>query len=1090
MSASRREFSHLREPKIAGLGVVYAPELTNIILSEITPGHELETIEAVDEELRNYSRALATANLAREHRKPTSNTTSHIEEIDPRVEKLPPFLVHPAHAALLGRYSIATIFTSYGFGLCQVFGTLPHVKSAQFIIGAIPKPHAALGCRLERLKTDIRSFLTPYDHRIESESYIPQDVRDLPVVAICQLQVLSLLSTVSAGSLVLPTMLALDRVINQTCEDLNRARDPSREPEPVDISALLVDNYRWSDFTLLLRCRDVSHFYQCLDGIRSLRIRDIYRERGNLIERHQSEKERAQDVPELKELQDEQLAINRRFQRVVNVLRAAADGGPPSAEKAGNYFFSTSLSAVGALWPYPHLALQREYRERLPHGQVKKKRKTGEPDHWKFRGKVSGELRMAIKPGHEKEVWRILRESCARVAPRSFHTFGFSDIVIPLEDLARSQEVRVGDGIETSEMIGRALHLRWRLLGEPMFPMPSVHNRCRFNVTELINFFVVQAHVKFDAGTAHADHEMEDEQLPLTYYGLEAGYCKFISEYTRRNKVEHPLSDHDATVKRLKVNRYLRDALLQVMCLWRREIADMSESDYVLELAEFFETWKSVMDCCLGRSSCTRAEVESLIRSFAVPFGEAVIQKAMSGFHMSYSPDFVAEYKGGLSKLATGLDGLMKGILALVGKPGDLGALTLICQEPMARIEIKKMRREESGQEYTFAITRITATHLFHPIKLGGILHEMFHVILDSAGFRSTLLSSKRGEYLLDRIDAPKMNSPEGLSQQRVEEIIVEYMIAYLVFPDKPSLYSMSYLLQLSVHPAATSYDRRTNHMVLTEHITRCFFVEWTLKRVQWKDDKGKVRNFARSDVLEELVQEVSTWWAENYRYVVNDGRAAKHLEEALKETVKRWVDFWGVPDWLYEIGNAVEQYFGKGKCHNSKDKESRFLRKKFKEVLDSSRKHIGTVEGMLEQSPSCGSPVHFVFHEELSGDGQRTRTENDRPLRIRRLESLVGYFILIRAFYGVIHRWLNVNEKLALHVRRVGADVDFSSLGKETCDAFNDILMDPVRGTIFSVGPEAHRKYMGLRIAVTKSLWHLAEITKNSDLVNMSRGH
>jgi hypothetical protein len=90
---------------------------------------------------------------------------------------------------------------------------------------------------------------------------------------------------------------------------------------------------------------------------------------------------------------------------------------------------------------------------------------------------------------------------------------------------------------------------------------------------------------------------------------------------------------------------------------------------------------------------------------------------------------------------------------------------------------------------------------------------------------------------------------------------------------------------------------------------------------------------------------------------------------------------------------------------------------------------------------------------------------------------------MLIRGFYDDLFVLIDgADRDSSYHLQRESGQPDFrqpSQLG---------LLMDRVRATLFSVGPESREAYSGLRIAFLRSLWHIAGVMKLSTVVELSK--
>ena len=382
------------------------------------------------------------------------------------------------------------------------------------------------------------------------------------------------------------------------------------------------------------------------------------------------------------------------------------------------------------------------------------------------------------------------------------------------------------------------------------------------------------------------------------------------------------------------------------------------------------------------------------------------------------------------------------------------------------------MADHDQDNEYFYSILRLNFTHLVHPPKITIVLHEMLHPLVQSRGFRAALRSFPEGLELDRRLCSPPRDSQENFERERLEEMLVEYLLARLLFHDRGDLYVRCYLRQLALHPESFCNRKQENAMVLVEHLARCFLLAQLLEH----DPDASRPEWAPQALAERFDHH---WWPENVRYFLNERASGlpyskDQYRAVTKETWQSWLRGDLSCD-LKAIRQGVDVYFGSSQCAYEEDSISHRLRRDFITRLDDYRKDASFIGSLRESLEQGQAPIHLVFARQ---DGQRERRE--RPLRMRRLESLIGYLCLTRAFYEILDSWFQKDPDVALHVTRTEGEVDFH--GAE----WNDVLLDPLRGTIYTVGDDKHEAYTSLRLAFLKSMWHLAEITKHSEIAHV----
>jgi len=201
-------------------------------------------------------------------------------------------------------------------------------------------------------------------------------------------------------------------------------------------------------------------------------------------------------------------------------------------------------------------------------------------------------------------------------------------------------------------------------------------------------------------------------------------------------------------LRRKQVSRPLRDTLFQILALWREKLADFSDSRQMLEIVDFWVTWLDGLRDVLGsETNTTTAQVEDIVERFTGNFGKAMVQRFMTGYHMSEVTDVTAEFKGGLSKAVTGLDGLMKSVLAFVGDSRHVGALTLAGHRAKASIHVQNLEKTQSS---VLAVAHLNPAHMVHPSRMHTVIHEILHAVVGSEEYLRCLEYDRANRQIRD----------------------------------------------------------------------------------------------------------------------------------------------------------------------------------------------------------------------------------------------------------------------------------------------------------------------------------------------------
>lgn len=1003
------------------LGVKYRDELFNIALLRIDPGFELSTIETIDKRLSLYRGRLRSAEKAFHNRMliDPEEMPSQVKQVSESAS----LLSNPVHATVLGNFQLASFFTSVGFGLCNEFAPITHVSSQQYIVAGIPYPEEAVDWRPIYVNQDPAGFLPHYDYNKmltagEHAGRRERLVYKRPIIFITHIQLTGPISTISAGSLILPILYLIEEKAAAIGGNLK---------------ALLLDSCGWSDFVLLIRGDNIERVGKLVYDIAQITQQDLLNKWDGLISCLKEPFRQAQ--------KDQKDAFSRRFDRMAGKLKVhLQDTSASDLQHA--HLFSMTFTLPGVLWPFANDALQHEV---FGESTSVSSRCAATFRKWKIGGKVRVHLRMNVRPGHEPMVWS-LGDSLPNKKPK-FVSVGHEDIILPhsSSSLCRGGE---GRAILLKKALPKMLKLQWKLLGEPRVDFSGNDARTLLWKNPVCKSRYQPSPLLATTVDLEIPLPISSSSVPSPQYSIGDKYEQKISAAFLEEGTQSSIW---ALRKRL-VSRQVLNSLIQVIALWREKLRDYSDANRMIELADSWMTWRNALTAQLKDEKVHSWEIEELIRSFTLPFGQAVVQRFITGFHMSEATDFTAEFKGGLSKLLTGLDGLVKSVLALVADSGHVGALTLTGHDSGASIELKTVCDRATAEEWTLAVANLNSTHLVHPLNIHTVIHEVLHTVPNSKGFQDILNRSTKGRELRRFFDMPESDSEEGLTRIRLEEIIVEYLVALLVFRNAGELYSHSYLLQVAIHPESYSCAPEVTELYLMENIARGFVIQQMLDNC---NDPSSKLNW--SDVEKRF----ASWWKRNQRFVTLDADFAGVCGPRMGEMIAQQP--WEWQQRIEVIRTTVADYFHSS---NSSNDVSGQLRASFYASLaDSSSSVID-----IKESLAAGLPVHVVFPPDPA--------EVSRPLRVRRLESLVAYLRLVRGYYEVLNDLLSEAPSSPLLLKRHDGNLDFRE-----CIKKQKVLVNASAGALFTIGEKKHHESCRLRIAFLKSMWQHAEVTKNSEI-------
>jgi len=1051
----------IRTPEIQSLGVTYPHNLFNIVLLAVKPGYDEWAINEITD-------------LLREHEGEKQYLRERYSELDLRrtTQSANPLNPPPGRvggrkqgsqtfanfATIFGSFSLATFFESTGFGFSQRLGVINNVFSQQHIIGTAPSPLSSCAHRFTCLKQDPMAFFLA-DSNQDTETTKDSRNYTSPFVAVCQLQNVGIVNTSCGGTLTLPTMLAVEERIRAVISEL-----PSSERDAV--RSIYLNCFGWSDSCVLIRAQDINCIARCVNAIRAIRLKDIY----EVLESLKQNGDKSMSVIS----QIAQHSFNR-LDRVIGMLRKSPhERTEITSKQLDNHLFSKSHTLIGAFWPmakdalnYMKLKMQNRQEHIEPLQDAQAPSAIVNYDRWNICGRIFAHTQVKVRPGHDSDAMEKLLSlprhgyfSALRHF-RSCHPqvlFGNTDICISWQVQTFSDEDEKRrchiEPYETKSFIAELYYLRWILSGQP-----GDTSEEGWHPSHIYRLNTEIGCVYSATNAQRLSYPPESSCVELEKLFEKAVYQAFSAK-------GHPetVTPHSNLSKRKYISRYLRQALNNTIALWREKLVDHTLSNQMVELGDLYVPWLKLLRIGLDSDEFTTNDVEDVLRFFVGPFDEAVCQRFLCGHEMSEINDIVNEYKGGLAKNLIGLGGLAKSCIALDSGDRRIGTITLI--GPHSNASVRMVNFDGACSEkrnISLSSTRINWTHLVQPYKLTIFLHEIVHVIVHTDDFTQAILSCQNGQRLHKAVRSRAYDSRDGLIAKRVYEMLVEYLVAALIFFDRPSLYTQVYLTNSSIVPEIHGNQGKINRMVEVEHVLRCFFTGCML-----------------GDILvgvkfEQIENDFHKWWRANCRFFGNDLADDSEFESDLVFYMKKWVIDENLLSYFSVISECVGRYLGQPM--NGSEKTSDGVRSSFYHTLKSVfSKNLVPIKNMLsgDDGRNCVMPVHFFFTAGDSGGPVRS-------LRTRRLESLIGYLTILRAFYEIIDEWIQAPEGTHLFAER-------SKNGRIEFNGYNygPVVFDKIWGGPFILDEKYIGRYLHLRIAVMQSIWHIGEVTKHSDIMDL----
>jgi len=1037
-SQGRSVSGKIRVPRLEPIGISGESILTNILLMTFTPGVE----SRVKKHVENRIRTIALEDVAvREARKKRVSTSSVARE-QHRRETTP--LLKPMFFSMLERFQMAVMYNSYGYGIATNVANVDYVKACQTIQGRIAVPD------YEKADKDFR-FL----QQCNSSAFWQVDEHSLPLLTVCQVQEASVIRTISGTPSILPLLYAIEERIVQFAESKGITTD--------DLKVVVVSSSEWSDCTLLIRSNDIQVSRGVVDAVISLRTGDIAR-KWKTLTTHSVIPENLRKV-----LDNQYKALKRRYGRLI----CCAHPEPalaPVLEMGDNHIFSEAVSCSGL--PVP-----------LAEEASKEGSKTGNLASWKIGGEVDCSMLLSTKLVR----YSVLIKEVRAVA---------QELKLPWNRMEKCFQSRE-NGLNDISIPGWMLtpgRQRYRVdLKEVLFAFYRIKaslSEPRFQPSSLLK----AAHLRINAkGEFKENSVMHSKTKAKNFFSS----TTFFHEFVRKGfgttgdpgvKPEdgNPRLDMLMKLKENGVSRHLRDKYLRTLHILQEQLADPCEAGLAFELLDAYFAWHIACSSAMDSESAIQSgDMELMVRAFTEPFGEILDARAFSGIYKSEFTSSVRECAGGSHMLLTAIGGLQKGVLALIGPPCFTGGILNITQRPAAANWVHSFKFD-SELEVLYSISKVNPVQASHAANIGVVFHEFLHPIECSSAFRSTMASSGRaGKQLAELLSKPQDVHQGMISSHFMSEMVVEYLFAWLVCftkkrkPEQNSgLYSQIAMLLFALDRGAVENTCLLNQANLGTNAIRCYFVEKMLLSQETGDPAliGK----------EHLLRAFDGWWEENCRFLFagrKNEQELRKLKESLSTVLNKILDLPVFVSWMEVIANTVNSYFDcsaeavlPAKQKYSELERSKALRHDFIEVLRKAQ-YDGNDNIFKEEtygSKSKLSPVHIVFSEENGGE--------ERTLRVRRLESLIANILLIRSLYtSLLDSVLEVTQHkdcgLMLN-RTPESGIDFSNAGERK------VFLDPVNGTLFTVGDEEHQKHISIRQEILLSMWQVAEVCKLSEII------
>ena len=350
--------------------ITYEDSLLNILLLKLRPGYELKTCKMISKVLSDYNESHKTVAKAYYS---SQNTTMQGDNLVVKHSN--------RNLATYGRFSVAKIFQSYGFGISENLSVIENVLSQQHIVGAVPK------LKDETLKKQL--------------VHVPQNVKKIinedpyskPFTAITQMQLVSMFTIAFNGALI-PAILKL---IDDKIKNLLVGRGGA------DIDILFIKSFGWSDHCLLIRGSDMNIIRDCVLKIREITIGEIRK----LVSEFAPLKSCKNAVDAVRNIEK----VAKKLRKVKSNEQSSEQSNDNAPHDVGfNHVYSNSYTVLGVDFDmvdngirYFDLCLNPDSRFKGEASQIK-----NDFAKWTVGGENIGNTRIKVKPGHEVYVKKKL----------------------------------------------------------------------------------------------------------------------------------------------------------------------------------------------------------------------------------------------------------------------------------------------------------------------------------------------------------------------------------------------------------------------------------------------------------------------------------------------------------------------------------------------------------------------------------------------------------------------------------------------------------------------------------------------------------
>ena len=892
----------------------------------------------------------------------------------------------PLHLSMLGGFKLASLFLNASFHTSNVFASFSDISALQVVVGPIPNS------LVEFDNEERMSHLMQHDPGL-----VMCTPSGAPAFMILQLKMAALVKSCSPASLTLPFLV----FVNDTIQRVARGLDPTMQ-------GVLLQSLGWSDYCLVLRGTNTDALHDVADALSGLTI-STFVQHWNTLEKRTSRNA----AEHYSSLVDQLVAFIRRMEdRGLGHLAM-----PTKCSELRDSMFCNTWTSLGLCLP-----VAVEMAEGRGACAVS--------------GHLNGYVRLAFDHAYRHEVDLALRERTSDGHDAKATMLGHFDRVIPFSCLKGVIGYPSEGGRQryTSNSVLTAYYGLRKILMETT--RSGVGGGRPINdLSPMIECY----------GTTNPKPD------PLDKQDENRGIVEYSFRMLMRDAFGHwPVErDFDDLIQQLKVagvNRNMREAFRQVAMLWRREMISGSDPSHMLEVADAMVVWMNGIHVCL-KNGAKAAEITTWINQLARPLWQAITQRALTGYRASEQTDFTLEFKGGLYKLLTGLDGLTECVLALCGPATRFAGIPDVSHVSAARMAKVTVSDPTNQQEYACTAFTMDFNHLVHPMKFADVLHELVHSVVSCRDFVFQLKKRASDANEIDQLFMQSGDGATNLFRERLLEVLVETVLGILLFEDDVALYARTQLLLLGLHPDCHGNGRSADLAVLAEHVLRAYVVKSLLDNNSIKDACDKNAVCVGFD----------EWWRDNRRFCtrfVSDAEAVSFVD-VCKDQLCRWMGNEVFTDVASNFVDATREFF-----------KSDPARATFWNVLAQTRTQ--TKESWRSDF-GIGVPPHYVFHQE-----KVAMTGN---LRACRLEGLVSYLAISRLYYNGLLTEIQARGGELFVLREGGIVVPDPGLN---CGS---AFFDTLSGTMFTLGFDAGEEYTSSRLAYFVAFWHVAEALKLTEL-------